>query len=307
MKEVKSKLSYEWHKINVFTQWFSDPQQMVAVVFDAPGSLVERMPHPLLDNPAQDPFWIHTRILEEVIRLQDIAVWSVRGHVRAAEEGRPRGKPSPDYSHMHDLARHAIHILETLDLAIKTTGTIIRQSTALLGETLVTEQCKRSDSQNVYERLLFFEHMLESLRCRAISNKERLQNEIQLCFNTVAEYDAAISLEIGRATRSDSEAMKTIAFLTLAFLPATFISALFSMSFFDYDAGSGSWSVSNKLWVYWAIAIPITAFTIGSWYFWQRSLPNVLVAQGVSGLHWPRRSLKQDDGLNDNQLLRTDW
>lgn len=95
--------------------------------------------------------------------------------------------------------------------------------------------------QQTRKRLYFYLHMMKSLKSRAQANKERLLNEITLvrnslhflmitwlrlgkAFNTVAQYDSRISVQIGQAAQSDSAAMKTIAFLTLAFLPATFIS-----------------------------------------------------------------------------------
>ena len=100
------------------------------------------------------------------------------------------------------------------------------------------------------------------------------------------------TLSISRATQSDSAAMKTVAVVTLTFLPATFVSvgpeyyvpsvchslieqqALFSMSFFNFspgatDAGDGIWTVSDKIWLYWLVAIPLTAVTMGIWFFWQ--------------------------------------
>jgi hypothetical protein len=43
-------------------------------------------------------------------------------------------------------------------------------------------------------------------------------------YNTVAQYDSRLSVQINKAVQIDSAAMKTIAYLTLAFLPATFIS-----------------------------------------------------------------------------------
>jgi Mg2+ and Co2+ transporter CorA len=113
--------------------------------------------------------------------------------------------------------------------------------------------------------MVWYDHILQSLRCRASANKERLLNEIQLAFNSVAQYDSRISVEIGQATQSDSAAMKTVAFATLTFLPATFISALFSMSFFKVDDDTGVWSVSDKFWIYWVIAIPVTLLTGVLW------------------------------------------
>jgi hypothetical protein len=118
--------------------------------------------------------------------------------------------------------------------------------------------------------------MLHSLKARSSSNRERLFNEIQLAYNVVSQYDSQTSVAIGRATQYDSFSMRTVAFLTLAFLPATFISALFSMSFFNFDQDTG-WSVSGKIWLYFAIAGPVTLITILVWFFWQKLLPPDLV------------------------------
>ena len=81
--------------------------------------------------------------------------------------------------------------------------------------------------------------MLDGLRCRSQSNRERLQNEIQLAFNSVAQQDSLASVKLTHASHIDSASMKTIALLTLVFLPPTFIYAIFSMPFFNYDADAG--------------------------------------------------------------------
>lgn len=97
---------------------------------------------------------------------------------------------------------------------------------------------------------------------------------------------------LGHAAKLDSGAMRTIAVVTMAFLPPTFISvslsrcllrganlsqAVFSMSFFNYAPAQGTeaarWSVSEKFWIYWVLAVPLTCLTIAIW-FWQQKLKN---------------------------------
>ncbi|KAF3357666.1 hypothetical protein VdG1_05769 [Verticillium dahliae VDG1] len=250
----KEKIHHAWYKINVVVRWSATPNQTVVLIFDAPKELEQRLPRPLLEPVTRellrDPFLIHLCLAEEVVRVQNDAVWSLRTYVRDLEKQRTGEDPSPDYQRLHDLARHAIHICETLDL-----GVVSMESTLAH-----------------HARLQFFKHLFESLRCRSASNKERLDNEMQLAFHTVAQHDSRTGVEIARAAQSDSAAMKTISFLTLAFLPATFISAVFSMSFFNVDDGTGEWSVSNKIWIYWAFAVPVTLVTTGLWYRWQRKL-----------------------------------
>lgn len=43
-------------------------------------------------------------------------------------------------------------------------------------------------------------------------------------FNMMAQKDNDVNIDIARATRIDSAAMKTIAVVTLTFLPATYVS-----------------------------------------------------------------------------------
>jgi Mg2+ and Co2+ transporter CorA len=216
----------------------------------------------------EDPLWIYVDITGELVHLEDEAIWAIRDQVRAAEITRtPIGKPEPDYRRLHDLARHAIHVTETLDVTIHTMEGMLRQ-----------HQDLRSDVSNkhawraIHQKLLFSKQIIGSLQCRSRSNQERLQNEIQLSFNIVAQYDSGLSVEIAQAAKADSTAMKTISLLTLAFLPPTFTCAIFSMSFFDYSTGSG-WMVSGWIWVYFAFAIPLTLVASVVCYFWQNIFP----------------------------------
>ncbi|EON98379.1 hypothetical protein UCRPA7_6110 [Phaeoacremonium minimum UCRPA7] len=212
--------------------------------------------------------------MEEIAQLQDVSVWTIRDRVREMETRRtPAGKPNPNYRDLHDIARHAIHVIETLDVAGKTMGSVLAEH-----QDFMTSSTEPSHvSKDIHRRLLFFEHLLLSLRHRSASNKERLLNEIHLAYNTVAQYDSGISVKIGQAAQSDSAAMKMVAFVTLTFLPPTFISAIFSMSFFSYDADSGHWSVSEKLWLYWVFAIPTTLATSLLWFLWRQAHPPALV------------------------------
>ncbi|KAI1015863.1 hypothetical protein LB505_003937 [Fusarium chuoi] len=270
-----NETSHQWHKFNIVTRWIKDPQQTILLVFEAPKQLRlrDRFPDPLLINShndtLSDPFWFFPRLFEDLSLLQDNSVWAVRDHVRNIEKTDLTQKPEPKYRAMHDTARHAIHVSETLEVAEKTITAIIQQHSAFEAEAAGGSRPAKAKFRHVGEKLLWYIHILQSLRCRASANKERLLNEIQLAFNSVAQYDSRISVKIGQATQSDSAAMKTVAFVTLTFLPATFISALFSMSFFKVDDNTGVWSVNEKFWVYWVFAVPATLFTWGLWLSWQ--------------------------------------
>ena len=78
---------------------------------------------------------------------------------------------------------------------------------------------------------------------------------------------------LARQTSADSASMITIAVMTMFFLPATFISSLFSIGFFVFD-DSGALSVSNVVWIYPAITIPLTFTVFATWLVWIKFGPN---------------------------------
>jgi Mg2+ and Co2+ transporter CorA len=194
-------------------------------------------------------------------------------------ENIPTTKPKPNYRLLHDISRHGIHVSETLGVATNTINSILENHKDFMTSILNIDAKSNNSSKHIHQRLLFHKHMLNSLRHRSSSNKERLMNEIQLAFNTVAQYDSGISVEIGRAAQIDSAAMKTISFLTLTFLPATFVSTIFSMSFFNYSPDYRAWTVSGQFWIYWAVAIPLTVVASVVWYYWHKAFPPTLIGE----------------------------
>ncbi|KAE9572432.1 hypothetical protein CGMCC3_g11448 [Colletotrichum fructicola] len=211
---------YEWFKLNIFTRWIAKTQQTILIVFDLhppTASCVERVPvgepDPLFVIPDEHsyitPYWIYTRILEKVVTLQDAAVWSVRDTVRNTEkerDGPTKPKPAPDYRHLHETARHAIHVSETLELAVKAARQILVQHGTIKADWsgAQPDAAWKRAWNHANSRLLFFEDMLGSLQERSASTKARLLNEIALAFNMVAQFDSGVSVDIGRAAQRDT-------------------------------------------------------------------------------------------------------
>lgn len=234
------------------TRWNSVTKNTVVIAFDAKKDVRRRLKNLRLQaadvTHLDDPFLIHALLVEVVVDLQDEAVWKIRDSVRDVEENRERASLGLI---SHDLARHAIHVFETLDLATRTLNSIIEHHDLFTSAVITTDRTRQKTPHNICDRLHFFREVVEGLRLRSISNKERLQNEIQFSFNVVAQ-------NINRAVQSDSSAMKTIALVTVAFFPMPFFASFFSMTFFVYNSNSNTWIKSDKLWIYWAISIPLT-------------------------------------------------
>lgn len=271
VKQVYEDIFFRWNTVNVFARWFTSTHQTIVLVFDANSDLEQRILESLLHTDMshlRDPFWVYPPLMEEVVSLFDSAIWAIRDRVRTIELGdKPAGRPRPDYRRLHDIARHAIHVTESLDVTVQNVGQIIQHHEGYLARTSNKDDLPSFPQYSIQSRLQFFQSWLGSLQHRSLSNEKRLQNEIQLAFNSVAQYDAGISVELGRAAQSDSAAMRTISFVTLTFLPPTFICAVFSMSFFNHTA-DGAWTVSTEFWIYWAIAIPTSIVTALLWHYW---------------------------------------
>lgn len=97
---------------------------------------------------------------------------------------------------------------------------------------------------------------LVSLQQRPSDNQIRLKNEIDLNYSLVQQADA--------------KAMRRISVVTMLFLPATFVSTFLSMSFFNHGADSPGdrfeWKIAPQLWIYAAIAAPLTLAAIFAWF-----------------------------------------
>lgn len=252
----------------MFIQWDGESHQTIVVAFDSPSIIAKGFLENLTIPDAHtlnSPFWFYPHLLSEVARHQEAAVWAIRDQVRQVElRIPPQGRPEPDYRHLHDIARHALHVSETLDVAMKTIKRMLERHKD------ICPSLSDSDvEQGIHSELQFFESYISSLSSRSTSNEKRMLNEIQLAFNTVAQHDARTSVKIGLATQADSLTMKSIALVTLTFLPPTFVSAIFSMSFFSNNSELG-WAISDKFWIYWVFAIPTTLLTAVAWYFLQK-------------------------------------
>jgi Mg2+ and Co2+ transporter CorA len=211
-----------------------------------------------------NPYAIHALFMEDIVYQLEESVWGIRDRLRVVELQRTsKEDPNPNYESIHDVARHAIHVSETLDAAITTIVSIKAEHDQFQRAQEPTDKTKLGPADRtrnivgnrVRRRLDFSESMLRNLRFRSSSNMTRLQNEIQLAFNIVSQ-------QIGRSAKADSNAMLGIALLTMLFLPPTFMSSIFSMSFFDFNSDLDRWVLSAKFWLYWAFTVPITLMSI---------------------------------------------
>jgi hypothetical protein len=123
----------------------------------------------------------------------------------------------------------------------------------------------------------------------AISWQQKASIQIQGLFNIIAQREQELgrklasdslrltqaSLDLGEVTKQiaedskrDSTSMKAIAAVTMCFLPGTFAASLFAMPVFRWNAPSGNDVINHRIWVYWAVTIPLTILTILLYWLW---------------------------------------
>ncbi|KAI2639685.1 hypothetical protein GGS26DRAFT_541109 [Hypomontagnella submonticulosa] len=137
---------------------------------------------------------------------------------------------------------------------------------------------------NMLARLEFYRVKLTGMEHYIHTTLERLHIQRQALYNIMAQKESKLNLEIAsqqrrvaHATKRDGTAMKTLSLLGAVFLPGTFMASIFSMTFFDFNVGpnygdpsdsSGDGAqVSNLLWLYFAVTVPLTLIILVFWYW----------------------------------------
>ncbi|OJD18766.1 hypothetical protein AJ78_01237 [Emergomyces pasteurianus Ep9510] len=264
LKEADSSGVYIWHQMTMFIRWNPIEQNTFIFCSDLSKALKDRLSSRMPSVDPRDPYVWHAVFIDELREAYDVSVWKIRDLVRAAEKARDDTRGAdPDFRKLHNIARHAIHSNETLDVAIDTIGSIVHEHELFIlreGSTSA-HSIPKQIANDVARQLYYHSKELRAIKARSSSLYDRLQNEINLGFNIVSQTDTA--------------AMKIISAVGLIFLPGTFISTLFGMNFFEFsvdnNTGKQTFAMSDKFWIYWAISLPVTAVVILLWAIWDYS------------------------------------
>lgn len=294
------KREYDWHEMTFFIHQLDSLGSHVTVLcFEVPDDPVndnltksvepefKTTPYNFLDELKSEltrlpagtiPDWqyMQSLLLRQAIIVVDRGIWTCSKAVRDLEKSRlgtTPGSHNPfDFPSAHDLLRHLLHNTETLQVASQTLVLWLEQykTDQKRQERLIHDRFQNHlVAQNLQDQIAPYDEdmhlppecyvtdltatlqLLSNLMHRSASNEARLRNEINLAFNVV--------------NQQDTKAVRIISIVTLTFLPATFVSTLFSMSFFNYDQERERWKMSGWIWVYFVIAVPLTALTIAAW------------------------------------------
>jgi hypothetical protein len=129
--------------------------------------------------------------------------------------------------------------------------------------------------RSMMARIDFYKVKLKGLENYIFTTLERLKVQREALYNIMSQREARLNLEIAgeqrriaNASKRDSTAMKTLSLLGALFLPGTYLASIFGMSFFELE--DDTYVVSNKLWIYFAVTLPITAFILIAWMWHDR-------------------------------------
>ncbi|EGE83186.2 hypothetical protein, variant 1 [Blastomyces gilchristii SLH14081] len=264
LKEASSDKKYVWYQMTMFIRWNPIKQTTFIFCSDFLQCLRDGLNRRISSVGPSDPFTWHASFVDELRLLYDNFFWKFRNLVRDAEKERNEPQATgPNFPRLHDIARHVIHSVEILDVAIETVDSILHEHDLFISNEGSTVAFPIPDlkANDVTRRLYYHSRELRAIKARSASLYDRLKNEISLSFNLVSQTDTA--------------AMKIISAVGLIFLPGTFISTLFGMNFFDFsvdeDTGKQTFAMSDKFWVYWAISLPVTAAVLLAWVLYDYS------------------------------------
>jgi hypothetical protein len=161
------------------------------------------------------------------------------------------------------------------------------------------------DAKEVNRRLSFTNTFLSF-------QDKMVQIQFTVLYNKILREDAKVSIKIAEtsksiaeASRKDSLAMKTIAYLTLAFLPATFVSTIFSTTVLDFQnwtpIDSAPRVVSGGWWVYALTCVLATAVTLSVYFSWPW---NKICVRGTKIFDEEMTDTPNYDGFQEKQNSR---
>ena len=93
--------------------------------------------------------------------------------------------PTADYPMLHETARHSIHSIETLDIAVECLLAMCQQHALLYKPNFARDKLHEVIHTKIYQALQFRLQVLRSLKARSQANEARLRNEITLVRETL--------------------------------------------------------------------------------------------------------------------------
>lgn len=217
----RNTIEYNWSQVSVFTRQSANKQFVLFI--DCPLAVNEWLVNTCFSGSStpvglasfvgaaiEDPFIWHALLIGGLEVEYEKDYWNLRDIVRSWEKVRAfqgsmelwtpswtfrliefkKRNQEPDFTLLHDLARHLIHAKEIFEVAKDTTNSIIHHHQSLQQEFGTEERAKKLELQIppklfkiIQEKLYISDRDMAAKQARATSLNERLHNEINLvCF-----------------------------------------------------------------------------------------------------------------------------
>ena len=202
-RDCRNYPTYTWYEMGFFS--LNEKGHTKVLCLNTPPDFVDLLFVALTTGTTStlDDFWSFEFILHQITQLYDESVWSIRNVIREIEKERDqveheeipnanshldplfihkrRRHAEPDFLMLHELARHAIHSSETIELAIGNIKQIIREhSFSYELSSMERKDPLRRAAHNLRQKLDFRLQYLESVKARSDSISARVHNEINL-------------------------------------------------------------------------------------------------------------------------------
>ena len=184
---LKSTWEYEWTEIGFWTQWKSSESSILLCMIHDKGKLgiwneMRKLLRDVQTIPVQaGPFVWHQLVLPIISQAFDRSVWTCRDRIRELERNRPRvSSVRPQYADMHEIARHIVHISETLDMSINVLDSILQEIRNFEQTRASREQDSAFEPRAAVRLLGCQKTLLQCALGRSQALTSRLQNEINL-------------------------------------------------------------------------------------------------------------------------------
>lgn len=268
-----SQGDWTWIRTSIFLRWDNcddkDKATVTLLIFSASSEMrdrCQRLWETDLSNVLIDPFALFVICLDElwlqaqgIVRTLSAEFSKVeRTALDLAESSQNRNSNRRhDFVGLHNIAKHIMFLKEGAEAASKTLSHLetfhkgLRENPPQRHDALHTMQMT---GQMLAQKSVQF----EVWNLRMASLQQRMQNIINLSFNTVTQHDSHL-------LKDDSKSMRAVATVTMVFLPAATIATIFGSEFFSFNDKKQNISVAQNFWIFWALTGPLS---LGVWFLY---------------------------------------
>jgi len=180
----RNKISYHWQRLSFIYTWQASKQPQLVCFLPANtlDEFQEWWANENIDMATSPPLVLLTKALEYVVLNFDYAVWSWRNIVRRLEERR---REVDDLQkewvvNMHEIARHAIHSSEMLEMALHVVDSLLAEVERASGSHNPTVPSPPKNTNQTLNIIRRQKTMLQCIHLRSQALEKRIQNEMAL-------------------------------------------------------------------------------------------------------------------------------